>query len=77
MRLVRLDGSIDAGTQARLDRFIGYYKPYATSHDALDADKNVQAEVRNVASAIAIAVKELRVGKLSEPDKALKRPRPK
>ena len=70
-------GLIDAGTQARLDRFIGYYEPYATSHDALDADKNVQAEVRNVASAVAIAVKELRAGKLSVPDEALKRPRPK
>ena len=29
-------GLIDAGTQARLDRYIGYYKPYATSHDELD-----------------------------------------
>ena len=26
-------GLIDAGAQARLDRFIGYYEPYATSHD--------------------------------------------
>ena len=70
-------GLIDAGNQARLDRFIGYYEPYATSHDTLDADKNVQAEVRNVANAVAIAVKELRSGKLSVPDKLLKRPRPK
>ncbi len=30
-------GLIDAGSKARLDRFIGYYEPYATSHDALDA----------------------------------------
>ena len=70
-------GLIDAGNQARLDRFIGYYEPYATSHDTLDADKNVQTEVRHVASAVAIAVKELRSGKLSAPDKLLKRPRPK
>ncbi len=70
-------GLIDAGTQARLDRFIGYYEPYATSHDALDADKAVQAEVRNVASAVANAVKALRAGTLSVPDKKLMRPRPK
>ena len=70
-------GLIDAGTQARLDRFIGYYELYATSHDTLDADKNVQTEVRHVASAVASAVKELRSGKLSAPDKLLKRPRPK
>ena len=31
-------GLIDAGDQARLDRFIGYYEPYATSHEALDRD---------------------------------------
>ncbi len=29
-------GFIDAGTQARLDRYIGYFEPYATSHEALD-----------------------------------------
>ena len=35
-------GLIDAGPQARLDRYIGYYEPYATSHDTLDADEDVQ-----------------------------------
>lgn len=70
-------GLIDAGTQARLDRFIGYYEPYATSHDTFDADKDVQQEIRNVAGAVANAVKLLRAGTLSVPDKTLKRPRPK
>ena len=70
-------GLIDAGVQSRLDRFIGYYEPYATSHETLDADKNVQEEVRNVARAVGIAVTELRAGKLSMPDKNLARPRPK
>jgi multimeric flavodoxin WrbA len=70
-------GLIDAGSQARLDRFIGYYEPYANSHDTLDADKAVQAEVRNVASAVATAVQALRAGKLSQPGKGLVRPRPK
>jgi multimeric flavodoxin WrbA len=70
-------GLIDAGVQSRLDRFIGYYKPYATSHEELDRDIDVQEEVRNVARAVAAAVADLRAGKLSQPDKKLKRPRPK
>ncbi|MGB4117825.1 MAG: flavodoxin family protein [Polaromonas sp.] len=70
-------GLIDAGSQAKLDRFIGYYEPYATSHDTLDKDKAVLAEVRNVASAVANAVAALRKGTLSEPDKSLVKPRPK
>lgn len=70
-------GLIDAGTQARLDRYIGYYEPYATSHNTLDADKAVLAEVRNVAKAVAGAVTALRAGTLSQPDKGLQQPRPK
>jgi multimeric flavodoxin WrbA len=70
-------GLIDAGSKARLDRFIGYYEPYATSHETLDADQDVQAEVRNVASAVANAIVELRAGKLSQPDSKLKPARPK
>ncbi len=70
-------GLIDAGVQARLDRYIGYYEPYATSHDTLDADTAVQEEVRNVARAVARAVGELRAGTLSQPDAELPRPRPK
>jgi multimeric flavodoxin WrbA len=70
-------GLVDAGAGARLDRFIGYYKPYATSHDELDRDSAVQEEVRNVARALATAVADLRAGKLSRPDAGLERPRPK
>ena len=55
-------GLIDAGTAARLDRYIGYYAPYYNSHDALDQDK---------------AVKALRDGQLSPPDQRLKAPRTK
>ncbi len=70
-------GLVDAGTGARLDRYIGYYEPYATSHEALDRDAPVQEEVRNVARALATAVRELRAGRLSAPDRGLPRPRPK
>jgi multimeric flavodoxin WrbA len=70
-------GLVDAGSMARLDRYIGYYEPYATSHEALDRDVAVQEEVRNVARAVAVAVGEARAGRLSMPDRELKRPRPK
>jgi|KBSMisStaDraftv2_1062788.scaffolds.fasta_scaffold36676_4 multimeric flavodoxin WrbA len=70
-------GLVDAGSMSRLDRFIGYYRPYATSHEELDRDTAVQEEVRNVARAVAAAVADLRAGKLSRPDAKLERPRPK
>ena len=70
-------GLIDAGTQARLDRYIGYYEPYATSHEALDKDVAVQEEVRNVAHAVVKAVAELRAGRLQASQPSLSHPRPK
>ena len=70
-------GLIDAGAEARLDRYIGYYEPYATSHDALDADTAVQEEARNVARAVTHAVGELRAGRLQAVQPRLERPRPK
>jgi hypothetical protein len=70
-------GLVDAGPMSRLDRFIGYYRPYATSHEELDRDEAVQKEVRSVARAVAAAVGELRAGKLSQPDAKLERPRKK
>jgi len=70
-------GLIDAGFAARLDRYIGYYEPYATSHDALDADEAVQEEARNVGRAVAQAVGELRAGRLAAVQPRLSRPRPK
>ncbi|KAF0813984.1 hypothetical protein IGB42_01663 [Andreprevotia sp. IGB-42] len=70
-------GLIDAGNSAQLDRYIGYYKPYATSHAEFDADEDVQEEVRNVARAVASTVARIRKGELIPPDAALQRPRPK
>ena len=57
-------GLIDAGFRARLDRFIGYYEPYATRHDALDRDEAVQEETRSVARAVARVTAALRAGEL-------------
>lgn len=70
-------GLIDAGPKARLDRYIGYYRPYATSHEELDADAGVQGEVQNVARAVAQAVRALRTGHLKQADEGLKAPRVK
>ncbi len=69
------DGERDA--IARLDRVIGYREPYATSHDALDADTALHREVRNAAGALANAIVELRAGRLSKPDAGLRQPRAK
>jgi multimeric flavodoxin WrbA len=65
-----------AGTQARLDRYLGYYKPYATSHGEFDVDLALQQEVRNVALVVAGAVGELRSGRMAEPVSP-QNPRPK
>jgi multimeric flavodoxin WrbA len=70
-------GLIDAGFHARLDRYIGYYEPYATSHDALDADHAVWEEVRNVARAVSRRLADVRAGRISRSDAHLKSPRPK
>ncbi|MGO4396359.1 flavodoxin family protein [Variovorax sp. M-6] len=70
-------GLVDAGSKARLDRYIGYYEPYATSHEALDADSDLQEETRNVARALVRAVAELRAGLGDRPDSSLTSPRPK
>lgn len=63
-------GWIDAGALARIDRMIGYSEPYATSHLALDADTNLQAEVANVARAVSA----LRVGKQHRADEGIEPP---
>jgi multimeric flavodoxin WrbA len=70
-------GLVDAGSLSRLERFIGYYEPYATSHDALDKDEALQEEVRNVASALAHGVGAVRSGRLPAADPSLAKVRPK
>jgi multimeric flavodoxin WrbA len=60
-----------------IDRYIGYYEPYATSHDALDRDTAIQQEVRNSARMLIEAVGLQRAGKLPQPGRNLKDPRPK
>ncbi len=70
-------GLIAAGSSAQLDRYIGYYEPYWSSHVDMDKDTDMQEETRNVARAVAQGVKLLRQGELRVPDKGLEHPRPK
>jgi len=68
---------IPAGPVAGIDRFIGYYEPYATSHDDLDKDKDVQAEVKNTALELVETVRQIRSGQYKRPDANLEEPRKK
>jgi len=70
-------GMIPAGHLSHIDRFIGYYEPYATSHDDLDKDEDVQEDVRNAARALMQAVTQRRGGAFEPPDRNLKEPKPK
>jgi hypothetical protein len=66
-----------AGGAAEFDRYIGYWKPYATNHEELDQDQAVQDEVRNAAWALLEAVRAKRDGKLVAAGENLKEPRQK
>jgi multimeric flavodoxin WrbA len=68
---------VPAARTALLDRYIGYYEPYATSHAALDKDKALHAETRNAAKTLIEAVKIYRAGKFPRPGEELEDPRPK
>jgi multimeric flavodoxin WrbA len=70
-------GLIPAGYSAMVGSYIGYYEPYATSHDDLDADTDLHEEVRNAARCLLNAVRLLRRGELKVPDAALRDPRQK
>jgi multimeric flavodoxin WrbA len=73
MHLVQADAS------ATVDRYIGYYEPYATSHDALDRDTAVFAEVRQAARSLVESVRTARAsGRLdADATSAGSEPRPK
>jgi multimeric flavodoxin WrbA len=66
-----------AGPSAQLDRYIGYWKPYATSHAELDADTALQEEVRNAARTLLEAVEGKLAGKLITAGENLRQPRQK
>jgi len=63
-----------AGRLAELDRYIGYWKPYATNHEELDANALIQDEVRNAALTLAEAVKSQAAGRWTAAGKTLEEP---
>jgi multimeric flavodoxin WrbA len=60
-----------------LDRYIGYWKPYATSHQDLDADQAVQDEVKITATALLQAACALRTHEQRDSYGGLQPPRQK
>jgi len=68
---------IPAGAKAKLDRYIGYWKPYATSHAELDRDMAIQQEVANAARTLAEALAVGQRGQFVHPGKELSEPRQK
>ena len=69
-------GLVDAGAPSQLERYIGYYAPYATSHVALDDDEAVVEETRNAARALVERVAQSRGG-IDEAGAELHSPRQK
>jgi len=67
---------VPAGAAAVFDRYIGYYEPYATSHDALDRDTAFMNEAKNAAITLMESVTEMRRGR-QIPGHNLESPRPK
>jgi multimeric flavodoxin WrbA len=67
---------VPAGRLASIDRYVGYYRPYATSHEDLDADQSLFDETANAALTLVEAVKRYRNGE-REPGADLTDPRPK
>jgi multimeric flavodoxin WrbA len=70
-------GLVSAGRYSKLERYIGYYEPYATSHVALDRDAPLLEEVRNVARAVAATARAVRSGEAFDPGANLQDPRAK
>jgi multimeric flavodoxin WrbA len=55
MHLIEAEGGV-------LGRYIGYYEPYATSHDELDRDNAVQEETRLAARSLLTTMASVRNG---------------
>jgi multimeric flavodoxin WrbA len=68
---------VPAHYAATIDRYIGYYEPYATSHFALDHDRAVQREVRDAARHLVEAVRAYRAARPRADRVKVEDPQPK
>jgi hypothetical protein len=57
---------------SEVGRYLGYWEPYATSHDALDRDRALQGEVRNAANSLVAMVRRIRSGRCPQVDRGLR-----
>jgi multimeric flavodoxin WrbA len=62
---------------AQIDTWIGWYEPYATSHDELDTDADLFTELDNAAGALCNLVTQIRTGQYKPADAGLEDPREK
>ena len=70
-------GLIKAAHSAATGAYLGYYEPYATSHDDYDKDDGFRAEISNAALSLVSAIKLQRAGKFPLADANLHAPREK
>jgi multimeric flavodoxin WrbA len=70
-------GMVQAGTSSVVDTLIGYWEPYATSHDKLDAQPDTFVLVENAARSLVNMVRAIRSGAHVAPDAGLRNPRQK
>ena len=70
-------GLMQAGASGVLDTLIGYWEPYATSHEKLDAQPETFTQVENAAKSLVHMVRAIRTGAYKAPDAGLRNPRQK
>jgi multimeric flavodoxin WrbA len=64
-------GMVQAGISGALDRYLGYFRPYATSHADLDAEPALFEEVATAARSLAETIRMIRAGEYRAPDRDL------
>ncbi|MGD9904785.1 MAG: flavodoxin family protein [Vicinamibacterales bacterium] len=70
-------GMVQAGPLAALDTWIGWYEPYATSHEALDDDPDLFVQVEQAARSLAALTADIRSGHYRSPAAGLHSPKEK
>ncbi len=68
---------VAAGRDAELDRYIGYWRPYATSHAEFESERQLHEEIKLAARTLMAALQAQREGKLAPPEMVSKAPRQK
>jgi multimeric flavodoxin WrbA len=65
---------VPAAPSAMIDSYVGYYRPYATSHDDLDRDGDLHVRVKNAARSLVSMVRLMRTGRYRAADEGLEKP---